>query len=623
MHNPDIQKSDPPEDIHRCLACQEPIQVNAKICPHCRSPQSYSRWRYIGTLIKWIGAITAVITLLTASIQVNKIVQNMLERNESVDELVRAADLLAESGDFAGALELIDQALELSPASRDARELQVTISMLRVRLVLFIPDVKNLDFLDSLLPILRRGSVNKDPAIATDALAHLGWAYHLRGSKAHIVDNYFARALNIDSENIFANAMWASFCLQRSSRGRPAACGETSEEVVKKAKKHYQVALKSKQAKDYLKALIFRTLIDAPGTSLSEPRLEAIWFADQMRKQNEKISDRLKFECLHYLIEFVAHEDGLKNLVQKIPPADLLKNLEWLSSNKDNNRIEYKVTMARLLELSGQTETALDKYRKLRIRVRKERIQKGYGSDNIDSYIDKAIVRALPIRRGSLGMSLTWMTPQIAQSFGITEGYGILVEAVSSQEAAARAGIEPGDVIVAFDDITAEDRMRFISTVQKTLAGESVTIAVIRRGEKINFKITLEPAENGELEIESGQRRYRSEIFATLVNKALYQALIIKIRNGHTLQLVNPSDELRQGYSIPNDVQGPVVLEQYYTGTENLLPGLVIISVGQHKITSAEQFSQIIESERLEGKESVLLTVFNQEKREYETLKLK
>jgi tetratricopeptide (TPR) repeat protein len=624
MDNADIQKSEPPKNIHRCRACQEPIQVNAKICPHCRSPQFYSRWRYFGTTIKWIGAITAVITLVTASIQVNKIVQSMLERNESVEELVRAADLLAESGDFAGALELIDQALELSPASRDARSLQVKVAMQRVRQFILIPDAKKLDFLETLLPILRRGSVHKDPSIAADTLAHLGWAYHLRGSGAQIVDNYFQKALTIDSENVFANAMWASFCLQRSSsRKRPVMCGKTSEEVVNAAKKHYQVALKSKQMREYLKGIIFRSLFDAPGSSLSEPRLEAIRFADQIRRQNENLSDKVKSECLHYLILIVADEDGLKNLVQKVPPDDLLKNLEWLTKGKAKIRIKHEATAARLLEISGKTDTALAKYRKLRIRVRKERIRIGFGSDNLDSYIDKAIVRALPIHRGSLGMNLTWITPKVAQSFGLTEGYGALVEAVSRQGAAARAGIEPGDVIVAIDDVPAEDKMRFVSTVQKSIAGEIVTMTVIRRGEKINYKITLEPAKIGEHVIESVRRRYASEVFATLVNKALYQSSNIKIRNGYTLQMANPTDELRQGYGIPDDVQGPVVLEQYYSGQENIFPGVVIISVGEHKITSAEQFKQIVESTRLDGKESILLTLFNQNKREYGTLKLK
>jgi hypothetical protein len=177
------------EDKKKCIACQEPILINARMCPHCRTPQSRSIIGNLGSVMKWIGGITAVLTLIIASIQLNRIIEGTLERKESVEELVRACDLLAENSDYEGAFHLLDQALELSPASRPARERQVKISMQYVRKYLLKPKKEKLELLDSVIPVLRRGGVHKDPNMAASAVAHLSWANYLKGSGNHIILN--------------------------------------------------------------------------------------------------------------------------------------------------------------------------------------------------------------------------------------------------------------------------------------------------------------------------------------------------------------------------------------------------------------------------------------------------
>jgi len=83
--------------------------------------------------MKWIGGVTAVITLLFTAIQLNRVVENHYERKYAVDELVRASDVLVDNSDFEGAFHLLEQALELSPAYRKARDHQVKMCMQYVR----------------------------------------------------------------------------------------------------------------------------------------------------------------------------------------------------------------------------------------------------------------------------------------------------------------------------------------------------------------------------------------------------------------------------------------------------------------------------------------------------------
>ena len=237
------------EDKKKCIACREPIMINASICPHCRTSQSPSKFRHLGNIVKWIGGITAVLTLIIASVQLNRILEGTLERKESVDELVRASDLLAENSDYVGAFKLIDQALELSPASRPARERQVKISMQYVRKYFLKPEKKNLELLDSVIPVLRRGGVHKDSDIAASAVSHLAWASYLKGSEDHIVDNIFQKALAIDPDNVYAHSMLGNWCIQASAE----ECGETRLESFKTAETHFHKAIDLKKEMNYVK----------------------------------------------------------------------------------------------------------------------------------------------------------------------------------------------------------------------------------------------------------------------------------------------------------------------------------------------------------------------------------
>ena len=116
-----------------CLACQEPIHDNAVICPHCRSSQSPNKWRTIGLILKWIAGITAVISLLLNTWQLNNIISVTRERSKSVAQLRHAAERQEEAGDFKRALQLLEEALKLEPGSWRTRAKQVSLAMAILR----------------------------------------------------------------------------------------------------------------------------------------------------------------------------------------------------------------------------------------------------------------------------------------------------------------------------------------------------------------------------------------------------------------------------------------------------------------------------------------------------------
>jgi serine protease DegS len=66
------------------------------------------------------------------------------------------------------------------------------------------------------------------------------------------------------------------------------------------------------------------------------------------------------------------------------------------------------------------------------------------------------------VTRGWIGLSGRSVTPELAESFGLRAGHGVLVASTLRDSPAAQAGLRPGDVVTRIDD-------RDVATVQDLL----------------------------------------------------------------------------------------------------------------------------------------------------------
>ncbi|ATE67551.1 Do family serine endopeptidase [Rhizorhabdus dicambivorans] len=95
------------------------------------------------------------------------------------------------------------------------------------------------------------------------------------------------------------------------------------------------------------------------------------------------------------------------------------------------------------------------------------------------------------IKRGYLGVGIQPMTQDIASSLGLPKDRGEIVARVEPGEAAARAGIRQGDVIVKVNgqDVTPDNTLSYI--VGKTAVGSRLPIELIREGQRKTVTVTL------------------------------------------------------------------------------------------------------------------------------------
>jgi Do/DeqQ family serine protease len=95
------------------------------------------------------------------------------------------------------------------------------------------------------------------------------------------------------------------------------------------------------------------------------------------------------------------------------------------------------------------------------------------------------------VRRGMMGVGIQPVTADIAQSLGLHDVRGALVNEVRPDSPAAGAGVERGDVIVGFNGTPVRDSNSFRNMVAGTQPGTPVSFTVLRNGRELQLHATL------------------------------------------------------------------------------------------------------------------------------------
>jgi serine protease Do len=94
-------------------------------------------------------------------------------------------------------------------------------------------------------------------------------------------------------------------------------------------------------------------------------------------------------------------------------------------------------------------------------------------------------------RRGWLGVRVQSVTEDFADTYGVREGTGARVATVDPDGPAAKAGIQPDDVIVRFDGKDVTTMRGLPRLVSQTQIGKEVEIEVSRKGARKTFRVTI------------------------------------------------------------------------------------------------------------------------------------
>jgi serine protease Do len=97
------------------------------------------------------------------------------------------------------------------------------------------------------------------------------------------------------------------------------------------------------------------------------------------------------------------------------------------------------------------------------------------------------------VRRGDIGyVEFANVTTHVAEQLGAPGANGVLVARMMRSSAAYQAGLEPGDIIVAFNGQKVDEPAQLKRLIQDARIGSTATLRVIREGREVDVKVPIE-----------------------------------------------------------------------------------------------------------------------------------
>jgi serine protease Do len=187
------------------------------------------------------------------------------------------------------------------------------------------------------------------------------------------------------------------------------------------------------------------------------------------------------------------------------------------------------------------------------------------------------------VTRGRLGVRIQPMTKELAQSFKLEEPNGALIASVEPGSPADKAGLKPGDVVLAFNGQAIDDPNKLPRLVAATKPGSSATLKIWRSGKAEEVKFTA-----AELVAEGKPAKPAPDKGAK------------PNRLGLVVSELPPAQRRALG------IDYGLVVESADASRTPLRPGDVIVGVGRESFKSIEEFNRLI-SEQKQGDTVALL----------------
>ena len=233
---------------------------------------------------------------------------------------------------------------------------------------------------------------------------------------------------------------------------------------------------------------------------------------------------------------------------------------------------------------------------------------------NLARPVIESLMKTGKVVRGWLGVRIQSVTPEIAESLSLPDSDGALVASVTPSGPAAKASIQPGDVIVEFDGKKI-DRMRNLPRmVAETPVGQPVDVVIWRKGGQKDVQVTLgELPDDEQLADLGGQPQA-----PTTADTANVSDL------GITVSAI--TDALKAQYKLAESAKGVVITAIESGGSasdESLRPGDLVVEVGQEAVGSPADLVARVEKDKKEGKKAALLLIDRQGDLRFVALRLR
>jgi serine protease Do len=186
-------------------------------------------------------------------------------------------------------------------------------------------------------------------------------------------------------------------------------------------------------------------------------------------------------------------------------------------------------------------------------------------------------LRVGKVTRGRIGVGIGTVPADAVDEFGLKDRAGAVVLNIAPGGAAARAGLEPGDVIIAYNGKPIRGRDELVAMVTATKPGTTVPVRVVRDRQERTLNVTVE-----ELDLDAEQTALRQPNDGGGGPQ--------ETTSGFGITVGNMTPDVAQRLRLNRNQQGAVILEVEQgsaAGRAGLAEGDVIVRVGRQEIANA------------------------------------
>ena len=219
-------------------------------------------------------------------------------------------------------------------------------------------------------------------------------------------------------------------------------------------------------------------------------------------------------------------------------------------------------------------------------------------SSNLAKQVTDQLKQYGRTKRGWLGVLIQEISQEIADSLGMKSVRGALVSSATEGGPAEKAGVKTGDVILKFNNIEIGSMKELPKVVAGTPVGKSVPLVILRNGKEIVLNVTLGELELAEKENLIGKSS-NSSGETKEYDKLGFVAEELNSKNKSKFNLKN----------IDNGVVITSVKDDSPAQAAGLVPGMVIVRVGQVEVNSLNVIDQSLQNAIKQKRKALLFLV--------------
>jgi serine protease Do len=203
---------------------------------------------------------------------------------------------------------------------------------------------------------------------------------------------------------------------------------------------------------------------------------------------------------------------------------------------------------------------------------------------NMALYIARQLIAHGKIERGWLGVSIQDLTPELAKSHGGQGTKGVLIVEVVRGGPAEKAGLQKGDVVVAYQGRAISDSSILRNEVATSTIGQEARVGVLRNGKKEEFAVKI----------------------GNLADAAKLMSVSVKERLGGEFRAVTAKEAAKYGLDSGQGVAIVQVDPKGPLGEAGFEVGDIILEINGQGIDSLDGFMSLVNTLKAGQKISVL-----------------